>query len=337
MPIHARLTLAAVALAAALTIAPGAHAADAGTVMIYNGQDEGPVEAAAAAFEAKTGIKVEMRTGGSPAFANQIIQEGDHSPADVFYSEYSSPLAVLKQKGLLAPVPPATLAEVPARFSDGDGTWLGVTARTQVLVYNKSAIDEAHLPASVLDFAKPAWAGKVAYNPQSAAFLEQLTAVALATSDATAETWLEGLKQNAKAYPSNTAMIVAVERGEVPVAIVGNNYWFAVAAERDEANMASRIHYGDHDDPGAQITVSGAAILKSAPHKAAAESFLAFLVSPEGQTVIAKAAADYPLRPGIASPYDVKPLASLDPSPITPSQVGTAQTGLDLERAAGLH
>lgn len=332
-----RASVATLALSLALPVAI-ANAADTGQLTVYNGQDEGPVEAAIAAFETKTGIKVAMRKAGSPAFANQIAQEGAKSPADIFYAEYTSPLGVLKGKGLLGQVPPDTLSQVPARFSDSDGTWLGVTARSQVLVYNTKAVQEEALPASVLDFAKPEWKNRVAFNPKSAAFLEQLTAVAKVDGHDKAKTWLEALKANAKAYPSNMAMIMAVERDEVPVAIVGDNYWFAVAKEKGgEDKMASRIHYIGHKDPGAQITVSGATMLKSAPHKKEAEEFLAFLVSPEGQKAIAATAADYPLRPGVASPFAVKAFADLDPSPVTPSEVGTAREGLDLEREVGLN
>lgn len=336
MPHHAPVRSALLAVALSLWAAPGTRADDR-TLTIYNGQDEGPVEAAVAAFEKKTGITVAMRKAGSPAFANQIIQEGDHSPADVFYAEYTSPLAVLKEKGLLAPIPADTLAQVPARYNNSDGDWLGITARNQVMLFNTTMIAEDKLPASVLDFAKPEWKGKIAYNPKSAAFLEQVTAVAKGTSRATAETWLAGLKENGKAYPSNTAIVIAVDRGEVPVALVGDNYWFAVAQERGEGSMKARIHYIGHKDAGALVTVSAAAILKSAPHKAEAEQFLSFLVSPEGQTAVAAAAADYPLRPGIVSPFKLKPLDQLDPSPITPSDVGTAHDALELERAVGLN
>lgn len=329
------LLLAGTALLGLLCIGT-AQAADT-VLTIYNGQDDGPVEAAAAAFQKKTGITVQMRTGGSPAFANQIIQEGAHSPADIFYSEYASPLAVLKEKGLLGDVAPATLADVPARYSDADGKWLGVTARNQALIYNKTMLTEDKLPKSVLDFAKPEWAGKVAFNPKSAAFLEEVTAVEVATDRATAQKWLAALKQNAKAYPSNTAMVVAVDRGDVASAIAGDNYWFAVAKERGAETMSARIHYVGNKDPGALITVSGAATLKSSPHPEAAQQFLAFLASPDGQNAVARAAADYPQRQGIVSPYKLTPLSELDASPITPSQIGTARGALDLERAVGLN
>ena len=106
--------------------------------------------------------------------------------------------------------------------------------------------------------------------------------------------------------------------GEVPVAIVGDNYWFAVAMEHGEANMNARIHYVGHKDPGAFITISGATILKSAPHRDAAEKFLAYLVSAEGQAVIAKTAADYPLRPGVTSPSTSSRWTSSTPRPSPP-------------------
>ena len=51
--------------------------------------------------------------------ADQIVTEGSHSPADVFYTENSPPLQYLASKGLLADVNPSTLAQhaVPLQFA----------------------------------------------------------------------------------------------------------------------------------------------------------------------------------------------------------------------------
>ena len=324
-------------LLACLFAAAPARAAEAGTLTIYNSQDEGPVEALAAAFTAKTGIKVAFRDNGAPALARQIIDEGDHTPADIFYAEYSTALVTLADKNLLAPLPAEVTGAIPAQFSGAKHDWVGVTARSFVLLYNRKLIAEDKLPASIMDLARPEWAGKFAYNPRAAAFLEMVVAVEKQKGAAAAKAWLTGLNANGKAFPKNTAMVLAVDRGEVELAINADNYWLAVAKERGADTLDARVHYIGNKDPGALLTVSGIAIPAHAPHRAEAERFAAFAVSEEGQKVLAEGAGDVPLRPGVASPTALKPFESLDPSPVSAAEIGDAASALDLERAVGIN
>lgn len=331
-------SLAALAVVAGLLAPAVGRAEDLGTTLtIYNGQDEGPVEAAAAAFEKKTGVKVSMRAAGSPTLANQLVEEGDKSPADIFYSEYGSPLAVLTAKGLLAEVPVDTVAQIPAKFSEPGHHWVGITGRSRVAVYNTTLLDESKLPASVLDFAKPEWDGKVGFAPQSAAFVEQLMAVEKMAGREAAKAWLTALKEHGKIYPKNTGLIIAVNRGEIQVAINSDNYLYAVIRENGGTKINAANHYFTVPDAGGLVTISGAAMLKSAPHPAAAKAFLAFLVSPEGQQVIANAADDAPLRSGITSPFAIKSIDERVVPPVTEGDIGDAQDALDLEKEVGLN
>ena len=67
------------------------------------------------------------------------------------------------------------------------------------------------MPQSVLDLAKPGWRGRFAFNPRAAAFLEFVVAV----EKKAAKAWLAGLNDNGKNHPKNTAVVLAVDRGEV--------------------------------------------------------------------------------------------------------------------------
>lgn len=71
---------------------PPAMAADPVSLTLYNGQHKEIGEAIAKAYEAKTGIHINIRKGSSNQLASQIIEEGDRSPADVIYTEESPPL-----------------------------------------------------------------------------------------------------------------------------------------------------------------------------------------------------------------------------------------------------
>ncbi|RYC33168.1 extracellular solute-binding protein [Lichenibacterium minor] len=329
---------AAVFASALAVSAPTAgFAADGGTLTIYNSQDEGPVEALAAAFEAKTGVRTSIRNGGAPALARQIVDEGDHTPADIFYAEYSTALVTLADKSMLAPLGPEVTAAIPSQYSGAHGDWVGVTARSFVILYNRKLIAEDKLPASILDLAKPEWKGKFAFNPRAAAFLELVVAVEKQKGADAAKAWLSGLNDNGKAYPKNTAMVLAVDRGEVELAINADNYWQAVAKERGADTLDARVHYIGAKDPGALLTVSGLGIPKFAPHKAEAERFAAFAVSDEGQKVLAEAAGDVPLRLGVASPVALKGFDKAQASPVTAAEIGDAASALKLEQAVGIN
>lgn len=312
-----------------------ARAADT-KLALYNGQHRPPVEALVAAFTKATGIEVATRNGNSAQLANQLVEEGANSPADLFWSEESPSLYAIAEKGLFVPLAPDTLRQVPSTYSAKDGTWIGATARCRVVVYNKSAIEASALPASVLDFATEAWADKVAFAPVSGAFQQQIMAVMILKGRDAALGWLKGLKRYGRVYNSDSAAVEAVESGDIAVALSNNYYWHALAREIGADDMQSAIYNIGNGDPGTLITVSGAGVLKTAKQPEAAQRFVAFMVSAEGQAAIVGAIAEYPLRPGVVSPFPLTPFDELDPAPVTPSQLGDAEPALALLREAEL-
>lgn len=313
-----------------------ARAAEETTLTLYNGQHTKTTAALVEAFTKATGIKVDIRKGSSSQLANQIIEEGDATPADLFYSEESPPVAALAEKSLLSTLADDTLKQVPSEYVAKDGTWLSASMRSRVVAYNKAMVKESEFPDTVLDFANEAWKDRIAYVPTSGAFQEQIVAISLMKGRDAALNWLKGLKAYGKSYNGNGAAMKAVEAGEVPAALINNYYWFDVAAEVGDANVKSALFYFGHKDPGALITVSAAGVLKSSRKQDAAQKFLAFMVSAEGQQAIADSVAEYPVRPGVKSPFALKPFEELDPPAVTPADLGDAADALALEREAGL-
>ncbi|HEY9281026.1 MAG TPA: extracellular solute-binding protein [Eoetvoesiella sp.] len=312
------------------------HAAETQTLTLYNGQHARTTAALVDAFTKASGIQVNIRKGSSSQLANQIIEEGVHSPADVFYAEESPPVATLAKRGLLAPLDPETLKQVRPGYIAKDGSWTGVSARCRVVAYNRAMVSESDLPASVLDMATEKWQGRVAFVPTSGAFQEQLIAIELLKGRPAALEWLKGLKKYGRIYNGNMAAMKAVESGEIATALVNNYYWFAVAKEVGDANMKSALFYMDNQDPGGLITVSAAGILKSSRNQALAQKLLAFMVSAEGQEAIVGSVAEYPLRAGVQSPFALKPFDQLDPPHVAPADLGDAADALALRREAGL-
>ena len=82
------------------------------TLTLYNGQHAQTTKALVAGFLESTGIAVTVRNGSSAQLASQISEEGDRSPADVFFSEESPPLVSLASKQVLARIARLVEAEL---------------------------------------------------------------------------------------------------------------------------------------------------------------------------------------------------------------------------------
>ena len=330
-----KLTVAVVAAVAggALLAACGGGEAGPGELTLYNGQHVETTVALVEAFEHQTGIHVNIRSNSEDVFTNQILAEGTHSPADIFYAENSPALETLQDHGLLVPVRPATLSRVPAGYSSPRGQWVGVSARVSVMVYNTSLLRPAQLPSSVLDLARPQWRGKLALAPGEADFQPIVTAVQHAYGTATTVRWLEGIKDNAAShvYPDNETVTDEVNRGQVAIGIIDQYYWYRLRTVNGVAGTHSAIAFFAPGDPGYVVDVSGAGILASSSHRAAAQRFLAFLVSAPAQEIIARGDSfEYPIGSGVAVDHGQPPLASLRPDPISVGQLGTGAGALAL-------
>ena len=332
------LPAAALALSlGALTFVADASAADQ-TLTLYSGQHPQTVDALIADFEAATGIKVRVHAGEGPEVANQLVEEAGDSPADVYFTENTPELMLLEEKGMLADIAPDALASVPKNYNSPTGKWLAVLARTNVLAYNPAMIKESELPASLLDFANPAWKDKVAIAPTDADFLPIVGAVIALKGKDAALAWLKGLKANAQIFDDDEAVVAAVEGGRVATGIINNYYWDRLAVEQGADKTRSKVYYFGNGDPGAVVNISGVAVLKSAPYPEAAQKFAAYLVSERAQQLLAKGKInfEYPLRPGVAPDPTLKPFDQLQPPALDATKLGDDSSVGELLQEAGL-
>jgi iron(III) transport system substrate-binding protein len=305
---------------------------------VYSAQHEQTVDLLTKAFTKESGIDVKVRNGEAPELASELIKEGASSPADVFFTENSPELVLLSEKGLLAKAAPATLAAVPAADSGPSGDWVGVFARENVLAYNKDLVKQEELPASLLDLAKPEWKGKLAIAPADADFLPLVGAVVALKGRDAALAWLKGLRDNAAIFDDDEGVAAAVERGGAAVGIVNSYYWARLRMEVGAAKMKSDIHHFAGGDVGGLINISGAAVVKASRKQAAAQKFLAFLVSKPAQELMARLdiTFEYPLAADVAANPALKPMAELSPPKIAVKDIGDDRDAGQLLREAGL-
>ncbi len=306
---------------------------------VYSGQHPQTVAALAAAFQKQTGIPVAIRSDDEGVLASQIIEEGSHSPADVFVTENSPPLEELGDRGLLAKVDASTLARTAAKYSSPRKDWEGVSARVSTMVYNTSRLKPSQLPRSVLELADPKWKGKLALAPTETDFQPIVTAVAARYGKAAAVKWLEGIRRNASGhiYPDNEALVAQVNNGQAALGVINHYYWYRLKDELGAGKIHSAEHFFAPGDPGYVIDVAGAGVLASSKHQGEAQRFMAFLVSRKAQEIIGHDQSyEYPLGSGVVSAKPLVPFVTLRPDPITVGQLGNGALAISLLREASL-
>lgn len=327
-----RLALTAlVALAASPALAQGS-----GPLVVYNAQHDTLTQAWVDAFTKETGIKVVMRQGSDMQFANQIVQEGAASPADVFLTENSPAMAVVERAGLFKSLPPELLALVPDQFRPSSGKWVGIAARSTVFAYDKRKLNSDTLPKSIMDLARPEWKGRWAASPSGADFQAIVSAMLALKGEAATKDWLVAMKQNSTAYRGNSTAMKAVNAGEVQGAVIYHYYWFGDQAKTAENSANVGLHYFRGQDPGAFVSLSGGGILATTKRPAEAEAFLRFVAGKGGQEILRTGNAyEYAVGVGQASHPKLVPLADLQSPKVDPTTLDSPKV-IELMTAAGL-
>lgn len=322
------------ACSATTTAAPAPGGKPGGSIVVYNAQHESLTKEWIDGFTKTTGVKVEYRQGSDTEMANQIATEGTASPADVFLTENSPGMTIVEKKGLFAPVDATIQQQVPAAYRPSTNAWAGIAARATVFVYDKRVLTPTSVPASIMDLAKPEWAGRWAASPSGADFQAIVSAILqLKGKDATAD-WLKAMKAGAKLYKGNSAVLKAVNAGEVAGGVIYHYYVFGDQAKGGENSRNVDQHYFGHQDPGAFVSVSGGGVLKSSKNPVAAQAFLAHITSAAGQQVLRDGTSfEYPVASGVAANAALKPLADLGAPTVDPATLNGPDVAALMQQA----
>ena len=322
--------------AAAMVLSAPAQSADDG-LLIYNAQHVSLTRAWVEAFTRETGIKVTVRDGGDYEIANQIIQEGAASPADIFLTENSPAMAMVDSQKLLAPLDAATLAQVPAAFRPESGNWTGIAARSTVFAYRKTKLSRGALPKSIMDLADPVWKGRIGAAPAGADFQAIVGAVLQLKGEEATAAWLKGLKANLQPFRGNSVAMKATNDGQIEGSVIYHYYYFGDMAKGGENSEKVGLHYFRNQDPGAFVSVSGGGVLASSKRQSQAQTFMKWLTGKGGQDILrAGNSFEYAVGEGAASNRNLVKLADLQAPKVDMSKLNTAKVQQLMQQAGFL-
>jgi iron(III) transport system substrate-binding protein len=308
-------------------------------VTVYSGRSEELVQPLFDQFSDETGIEVETRYGNTAQLAAQLLEEGEKSPADVFFAQDAGALGAVTKAGMFAPLPSSAIQAVPEPYRANNGAWVGVTARSRVLAYNPDLVAEADLPTSVFELTGPQWKGKVGIAPTNASFQAFVTAIRVQYGDEKAREFLTGLQANEPAIrDSNGPILEDINNGKIAVGLINHYYLGELAKEHGVSpdTLKAKLYFFPNGDPGALVNVAGVGVLKQAADDPDAQAFVDYLLDQKAQSYFAEETYEYPVVNGVAGPSGVPALAQLAGPKINLNDLDSLEQTITLIKESGL-
>ncbi len=304
------------------------------SLVVYSGRTDSLVGPIIDQFEEATGIDVSVKYGSTSEVAATLLEEGERSPADVFFAQDPGGLGAVA--GMLDSLPEDILSKVPDWARSPDGVWVGISGRARTVVYNTDRLSEEDLPDSLLGFTDPKWKGLIGWAPTNASFQTMVTAMRVLWGEDAARDWLRGIQENApQVYPKNTPIVAAAGAGEIDVGFV-NHYYLHRFLQQEGEGFSARNYHLPQVGPGSLIMVAGVGILETSDNQENAERFLRFMLSAVAQQYFAGQTFEYPLIEGVSTHRLLVPLSGIDNPAVDMALLGDVRGTQKILREIGI-
>ena len=193
------------------------------------------------------------------------------------------------------------IVDVPSDLIGIDGTVFYPQATVFGVLINTDLLDPADAPRTWEDLIDPKWKGKEVMVSPAAGGAGAFASAMLLTPEANAEQWgmkiVEGLKANVDTVAKDAQTVSSVVEGTYPIGVLAYYpYYFQTIKDVPNAPVEFiLLDEGNTWSKGAQCKIV------NAPHPHAAELWLNWVFSDEGQNMLAETGA-YPVMPGIGGP-----------------------------------
>ena len=266
-------------------------------------------------FTEATGIKVNIISGKGSALLQRLKAEGKNSPADIFFTVDAGNLWKVQKEGLFQSIQSEkVLTEVPENLRGPNDEWTAIAKRARVIFYNPENIsDELVENFNYEDLADQKWNKKIVIRSSNNMYNQSLVASLIENiGEEATEKWAKKLVSNFARKPqgNDRSQIIAVANGEADLAIA-NSYYIGImlsgsaGQEQLEAAKKVKMIFPNQDNRGAHINISGAGILKNAPNKDNANSFIEFLISKRVQKYMIDKSYEYSVLNDVAPSSEI--------------------------------
>ena len=265
------------------------------SLTLYSGRGEDLVQPVVDLCSQQIGVDIKTRYGDSAEMLLLLQEEGENTPADVYFSQGAGFLGVLSADDGLLPLDNAITSRVSnSNLISPANDWVGVSGRARTVAYNTNVLSEDDLPNSFTDFTDPKWSGRIGWAPTNASFQDHVTALRGLLGDDATRAWLTKMVANEPvAYDGNTAILEGVASGEVEIGFVNHYYLYRFLEEDPSFPVAN--HFFDDGDAGALINVAGAGVIVHSQLSDTAQQLVECLLSTEVQNYFAATNYELPV------------------------------------------
>ncbi|WP_434520862.1 substrate-binding domain-containing protein [Halorubrum sp. AS12] len=304
-----------------------------GELTVYSGRNEflvGPL--VEYIDEEYPDLDLEVRYASSTDHVNAIINEGEGSPADVFYSVNSGSLGALASEGRTQAIPSDVGDLVREEFRTDQ--WIGTSGRARTVPYDSSEYDASDVPSDIMAFPEE-FDGDLAWAPSYGSCQAFVTAMRILEGDETTREWLEAVVDSgATTYNNEFRVCEEIADGTVDAGFTNHYYIQRVLDGSPEATIDTGFTEGD---AGAVFNVAGAAIVDTATDTELAGNFVRHLLSAEAQDYFARSTFEYPLIPDVDPVGNLPTIDELDVPDIDLTELSDLEATVDLMREAGVN
>ncbi len=274
------------------------------------------------AFEKKNpGLKVEMLKKKTTAGIKYIQETAGNNTSDLFWASAPDAFEVLKGDELLQKYT-ANASGIPEKvgaypINDPDGYYTGFAAAGYGIMWNTRYLKAKKLPepSSWVDLAKPVYHNHVGMSAPSRSGTTHLTVETVLQGDGWEKGWAKW-KQIAGNFKTVTERSFGVPDGV-------NSGAFGVGIVIDFFGLSSKGSGFPVEFIYPEVTTlvpANIGVIKNSPHPKAAQAFIDFLLSDEGQTIL----LDKKIRRLPVNPSTYASAPDGFPNPFKDSSIGAA-------------
>ena len=244
-------------------------------------------------FEQKYGIHVDFVRSNSATLAARLLNEGKAGQVKASVFDGTSATVALKRANLVEKWVPD--ADLPKNLSDPEGYWVACNYYINTPGFNTNLVPRGTEPKTFEDLLDPKWKGRMAWNVQPSVSAGQglVGSILIAWGEEKARAYLAKLaKQDiTPLLVSGRQVLDLVITGEYPIGLqIFNNHAYI------SASKGAPVDWIKMQPP--LITYAVMSVPKGAPSPNAGKLLIDYIVSPEGQRIIADA-GELPVHPGV--------------------------------------
>lgn len=271
--------------------------AEADRLVIYTSHAESVYIPIVKEFEERTGIWVQVETGGTGELLERLEAAKDAPGCDLLFGGGTDSLTARKE--LFAPYVSPLADEAASELLCEDGSWTPFSSTPAVLIYNPVLV-RSNPPEGWESLLDPVWRGRIAFadpRSSSSAYTALETMLQILPADGLLEAFYRNLGGQRLSGVSAVVDEVAdaVAEGSCTVGITGEAAALeAIRAGRDVAML--------YPKEGTSAVADGMAVVKGCAHGENARRFIDFALSEDVQRYLAQTCRRSPVREDLLQP-----------------------------------